>query len=130
MTEANLQAKCYQTANKLIPQTRGLLYAIPNGAFLANKTEALKLIATGLLPGVADMTLDIPSPDNKYHGLKIELKLKTKTQSEHQIKYQQNVTAQGYQYTITYTLTEFLNTITQYLQIPSVTHNNPEYDNY
>jgi hypothetical protein len=128
MLESTLQAACYKTANHLIPITRGYLYAVPNGAYLANKTEAMKLIATGLLPGVADMCLDLPN--KQYHGLKIELKVKGKKQSDQQKLYQKRVEAVGYKYVVVDTLTDFLNSITDYLNIDPVQHNLPEYDNY
>lgn len=131
MTEDKLQAKCFQSANKLIPQTRGLLYAIPNGAYLKNKAQALKLIATGLTPGIADMALDIPN--QLYHGLKLELKLKNQKQSQHQINYQNNVSKQQYLYKVVFTLSDFLNTITEYLSIPKIMLSDndiTEYDNY
>ena len=131
MTEDKLQAACYSTANKLIPITRGLLYSVPNGAYLKNKVEAIKLLSTGLLPGVADMALDIPN--SNYHGLKIELKLKGKKQSQHQINYQNRVTQQGYKYIVVDTLSKCINGITQYLEIDSISLDQKlvdEYDNY
>lgn len=118
MTEDKLQAKCFQTANKLIPETRGLLYSVPNGAYLKDKTQAMKLIATGMTPGISDIILDIPN--EKYHGLKLELKLKGQNQSQHQINYQNKVTSYGYHYVVIYTLSHFLDTITNYLSIPSI----------
>jgi hypothetical protein len=53
-SEAHLQSHCYQWAHNTFPQTRGLLFAVPNGG-TRNKIEASQLKATGVVPGVADM---------------------------------------------------------------------------
>lgn len=115
MSEDLLQAEIYKQINHLFPITRGLFYAVPNGGY-RNKAEAIKLIATGLLPGVADLILDIPN--NQFHGLKLELKLKGKTQSPNQIKYQENVTKHGYLYTVAYTLSQAIQIVAEYLNLP------------
>jgi len=131
MTEDRLQAACYQAANKYIPTTRGILYAIPNGAYLANKHQALKLIATGMLPGVADMTLD--KANNTYSSLKIELKLKSGKQSPAQIQWEKIITTNGHKYIIAKTLSQFINSITDYLGLPQIILPQnliDEYDNY
>lgn len=114
ISEAKLQANIYRHINTKYPITRGLFYAVPNGAYLANKAEANKLIATGLLPGVSDMNLDIPN--NKYHGLRMELKLPGKTQSQHQINYQNNVTKFGYLYIVVTSVEEADQVIGSYLK--------------
>lgn len=46
-------------------------YAIPNGGF-RNMSEAVKLKASGISPGIPDIC--IPIPIEPYHGLYIELK--------------------------------------------------------
>lgn len=48
------------------------IYSIPNGAWVNNKWEALKLKKEGLKAGVPDLFL--PVPRHGYHGLYIELK--------------------------------------------------------
>ena len=55
-SEAHLQSHCYQWAHNTFPDTRGLLFAVPNGG-TRNKIEASQLKATGVVPGVADMLL-------------------------------------------------------------------------
>lgn len=131
MTEDILQAKCIKIANELIPQTRGILYAIPNGAYLANKHQAMKLIATGMMPGVADLVLDI---SNKTHTtLKLELKLKSGKQSPAQLQWEKIITQNGHKYVIIKTISQFINTITEYLDIPNITLPQDiieQYDNY
>ena len=131
MTEDILQAKCYQTANQLIPQTRGILYATPNGAYLANKQQALKLISTGMLNGVSDMVLD--KTNGKYTTLKLELKLKSGKQSPAQIQWEKIITEAGHKYVVIKTLSQFIDTITEYLGLPKITLPQDlidKYDNY
>ena len=53
-SEAHLQSYCYQWAHNTFPDTRGLLFAVPNGG-TRNKIEASQLKATGVVSGVADM---------------------------------------------------------------------------
>lgn len=49
-----------------------LVFAVPNGAWVANHAQAVKLLETGLLPGVADVCCPVPS--GGYAGLWVELK--------------------------------------------------------
>jgi len=128
MTEDRLQAKCIRVANDQIPTTRGILYAIPNGAYLANKHQALKLIATGMLPGVADLVLD--KSNGVYSSLKIELKLKSGKQSPAQIQWEKIITANGHKYIIVKTLSQFLNEITDYLGLDQIILSQQEIDEY
>jgi hypothetical protein len=53
-SEAHLQAHCYQWAHNTFPDTRGLLFAVPNGG-TRNIREGQSLKAQGVVPGVADM---------------------------------------------------------------------------
>jgi hypothetical protein len=55
-SEAHLQSHCYQWAWNQFPETRKLLFAVPNGG-TRNKIEASQLKATGVVSGVADMLL-------------------------------------------------------------------------
>jgi hypothetical protein len=54
MTEDQIQAKFFQTAWNELPQTRNLLFAVPNGG-QRDIREAQKFKATGLLAGIPDM---------------------------------------------------------------------------
>lgn len=54
MTEYQLQAKCFQWAWNEYPETRKLLFHIPNGGF-RNKIEASNLKSIGVVSGVADL---------------------------------------------------------------------------
>lgn len=59
MSEATLQAACFQYAHNTFPQLRGLLFSVPNGG-TRNKIEAMTLKATGTISGIPDMILIHP----------------------------------------------------------------------
>ena len=91
-SEAHLQSHCYQWAHNIFPDTRGLLFAVPNGG-TRNKIEAAQLKATGVVSGVADM-LFIWS--RKVYAF--EFKFGAGRQSINQLNWQQKVTEQGCDY--------------------------------
>ena len=84
-SEAHLQSHCYQWAHNTFPDTRGLLFAVPNGG-TRNKIEALQLQATGVVPGVADMLLFW-----KGNTYAFEFKSGAGKQSINQLNWQQKV---------------------------------------
>lgn len=70
------------------------LHHIPNGG-LRKKTEAARLKAEGVKPGVSDVFL--PAPKGKYHGLYIEMKtLDGGTRSKEQKEFIADMNAAGY----------------------------------
>lgn len=81
MTEDQLQAACFQWAWNNYPQTRRLLWAVPNGGS-RDVREGLKLRACGVIPGVWDMHLF-------YHGklTVFELKVGRNQQSPQQVAW-------------------------------------------
>lgn len=54
MNEANLQSKCFQYAWNTYPDSRLMLFHVPNGG-RRSKIEAMQFKAMGVIPGVADM---------------------------------------------------------------------------
>lgn len=56
MSEIRLQAACYQWTHNNYPQTRGLIFAVPNGG-TRHKIEAMQLKASGLVAGIPDVLL-------------------------------------------------------------------------
>lgn len=54
MTEIQLQAECFQWAWMEFPETRRLLWAVPNGGH-RNGLEAEQLKASGVIAGVHDL---------------------------------------------------------------------------
>jgi hypothetical protein len=91
-SEAHLQSHCYQWAHNTFPDTRGLLFAVPNGG-TRNKIEASQLKATGVVSGVADM-LFIWS--RKVYAF--EFKFGNGKQSPAQKEWEAKVVQQGFDY--------------------------------
>lgn len=54
--EIKLQAECFQWAWNTFPETRTLLFAVPNGG-KRSKIEAMQLKASGVVPGIPDLLL-------------------------------------------------------------------------
>jgi hypothetical protein len=124
--ESKLQIACVTWFNMQWRQYQGLLFAIPNGG-KRGKVEAGIMKGEGVVPGVADLMLAVPStrsiaavnlrPQYEFvHGLFIEMKYGPGKQSPAQIAFEQAVTAQGYQYSVCRTLEEFMNVINTYLK--------------
>lgn len=90
-------------------------YAVPNGGW-RNAITAKVMKAEGVLAGVADLHLDIPS--GGYHGLRIEMKNgKQGRQSEAQKAYEQGCIKYNYQYAICRSVEEFVNIVNNYIYI-------------
>ena len=60
LTEAQLQANCYQWLHNTYPELRGFFFAVPNGG-ARHAREAVLLKATGTVPGVPDCLLIWPA---------------------------------------------------------------------
>ena len=114
-SEDQIQAQIVQFYNNTYclstHENRNLIFAVPNGG-LRNQVEAMKLKATGTLPGVSDLII--------YHHKKIEelgivtvlnifveVKTKTGTQSKEQKQFEARVTKMGFKYVIVRSLDEF-----------------------
>lgn len=115
--EHQLQTACFKWFNLQYPEFRGLLFAVPNGGG-RSRIEGALLKAEGVVAGVADMLLLVPSKG--YAGLCIEFKAATKTarQSEAQKNWERLINKHGvYKYTIVRTFEEFRTLIYNYLAI-------------
>lgn len=110
--EYRIQVACYNWFNLQYPKYRGLLYHVANGE-PRDKATARKLKAAGVVPGVADLSLDIAR--GGYHGLKVELKTAKGKQSPVQRDWQRLIAAQGYLYIICRSLEQFQKEVTGYL---------------
>jgi hypothetical protein len=89
------------------------LIHVPNGGY-RNATEAKRLMAEGVVAGVADLVLFIPR--HGFHGLFIELKIGKNRQSVPQKEWERATSDQGYAYKVIYTLEEFIILINRYLK--------------
>lgn len=96
-----------------------LLFAIPNGSKLAGnqKQRAIqgkRLKAEGLVAGVADLFLSVPS--GQYHGLYLEAKTEKGRQQDSQKAFEESVLSAGYGYAIFRSEAEFISIVTTYLE--------------
>ena len=96
-----------------------LLFAIPNGSKLAGNQQqraiqGRRLKAEGLVAGVADLFLSIPS--GQYHGLYLEAKTEKGRQSDSQKAFEASVLAAGFGYAIFRSESEFIKIVTKYLE--------------
>ena len=116
--ESRIQKACVLWWRLQYRKKRHLLFAIPNGAKLAGdqKRRAItgkRLKEEGLVPGVADLFLSIPSGD--LCGLYIEMKTKTGRQQDSQKEFERAVREVGYGYAICRSEKDFERIVTQYL---------------
>lgn len=115
--EHQLQTACFQWFNLQYPEYRGLLFAVPNGGG-RSRIEAALLKAEGVVAGVADMLLLVPSKG--YAGLCIEFKAASKIarQSEAQKDWERLINKHGaYKYTVVRTFEEFRALMYNYLAV-------------
>lgn len=115
--ESKMQQSCVLWFR--IQHRKLLLFAIPNGAKLSGSQEqraisGRRLKNEGLVPGVADLFLMVPSGD--YAGLFLEAKTKTGRQQDSQKEFEKNCLGAGYGYAIFRSLGEFQAIIKGYLE--------------
>lgn len=123
--ESSLQQRCVSYFRKLWPEYDILFFSVPNGG-LRGKSEAQIMVGEGVVRGVSDTILLVPSKG--YHGLCIEFKQITYTydekgnehekrssQSKDQKAWQKAVESQGYRYAVVWSREEFDALIDDYL---------------
>lgn len=100
-----------------------LCFAIPNGAKLPWRRdssgeryspEAIKLLRSGLTPGVLDIFMAIPR--RGFHGLFIEMKAVSGKASPEQLDFCHLVACQGYERVIAYGAAEAIRFAESYLK--------------
>lgn len=114
--ESRLQCTCVQWFRLAHPDKRLLLFAVPNGGFRI-ASEAARLYAEGVVPGVSDLIY--LEPRGCYGALCIEMKttLTGSRQSDRQKEWQAAVEAVGIKYVICRTLEEFQREVDAYLAL-------------
>ena len=114
--ESRLQCSCVQWFRLQHPDKRLLLFAVPNGGFRI-ASEAARLYAEGVVPGVSDLIY--LEPRGNYGALCIEMKttLTGSRQSDRQKEWQKAVEAVGIRYVICRTLEEFIKAVEGYLAL-------------
>jgi hypothetical protein len=110
--ESKIQQACVRWFRLQYPGY--ILFAIPNGG-RRRKIEASIMKGEGVLPGVADLFLALPS--GKYNGLFIEMKTSGGRQSPSQKDFEERAIFSGYGYVICRSVNEFIDTINNYLNI-------------
>jgi len=110
--EHRIQAACVRWWRLQYPRHAHNLFAVPNGGW-RGKATAGKLKAEGVVAGVSDLILLLPS--GRYHGLCIEMKTRTGRQAESQKEWQAAIEQDGYRYIICRSLEEFMEQVTIYL---------------
>lgn len=100
-SEVRIQAECYRWAWNTHPQTRRLLFHVPNGGS-RNKIEAMQLKASGVIAGIPDLLF-------LWHGRLYAFELKTEIGrlSDEQKKVHEAWALQGTQVIVIRTFEEF-----------------------
>jgi len=112
MTEDQLQQQIFTWYNNnyclKTQENRGMVFSVPNGGS-RNVVEAKKMKATGLLPGVSDLIVVLPTGKLLF----IELKTETGIQSQAQKDFEERITKLGQEYYLIRSLEQFKALITQ-----------------
>lgn len=107
MKEDSLQQQIFTWANNSYclkhHNPRCLIFAVPNGG-TRNRLEAIKLKATGLIPGVSDLIGLFPNKTVFF-----EIKNDLGKQSTHQLEFEASVKSLGFNYHLIRSLDEFKN---------------------
>lgn len=88
------------------------MFAIPNGGY-RNPREAANLKRQGVKAGVSDIFL--PIPNNRYHGMFIEMKVHPNKPSPKQKIFISNMLKNGYCCKICYSADEAVKEINKYI---------------
>lgn len=105
-SEHTLQVNCVRWFRYMYPQFSHLLFAVPNGG-ARSKSQGGMLKAEGVVAGVSDLILMLPSQG--AHALCIEMKTESKIshQSDKQKDWQTLVQQYGYKYVVCRNFVEF-----------------------
>ena len=110
--ESILQQNCVKWFRYRFPKLQNLLIAVPNGGF-RNIREAAKLKSEGVVPGVADLLLLVPSYG--FGSLAIEMKFGNGKQTENQKNWQTDFERSGNKYIVCNSFDQFVKEVTDYL---------------
>ena len=110
--ESKLQQACVRWFRLQYPKYARLLFAVPNGGG-RSKVEAAILKGEGVVAGVADLLLLVPTQKHPY--LCIEMKTPKGRQSPAQRDWQREVEAVGAVYKVCRSLEEFMQIVNDYV---------------
>ena len=112
--ESRIQKSCVRWFRLNYPELAGNLFSIPNGG-KRNQVTAANLKAEGALAGVSDLFLAVPN--DKAHGLFVEMKAPGGRLTEKQIIFKENVMDEGYAFAVCHSFDEFEQAVTKYLTL-------------
>lgn len=112
--ESKLQIRCVLWFRYAYPQYNLNLFSVPNGGY-RTKTTAVTMQREGVISGVSDLLLLLPSKE--YSGLCLEIKIKPNKQSINQKNWEEHITKFSYKYQLIYTLEQFQDEITRYITL-------------
>jgi hypothetical protein len=106
--ESDLQRQCVEWFRAAFPSYSLLLFHPNNEPYFGGAGKSIEKKAfdghmanlMGVVKGVADLILLVPSYDGKYHGLCIEMKSAKGVQRDSQKDWQCAVESQGYRYEV------------------------------
>ena len=110
--ESRIQQACVRWFRMQYPRYAKLLFAVPNGGG-RSRIEAAIMKGEGVIAGVADMLLLVPS--GKHHCLCIEMKTASGRQTSEQKAWQADVEAVGGRYAVCRSIEDFMREIKTYL---------------
>lgn len=90
-----------------------LMYHVPNGG-RRSISEAVRFKAMGVKPGVPDVCL--PVARGGYHGLYVEIKVGRNKPSDNQLRWIDDLRAEGYQVALCYGLDAAIDAVTAYMR--------------
>ena len=111
--EHEIQSACVTWFRLQYPQYRLSLFAVPNGTYKATHSQRRQYLDEGLLSGVSDLILLVPS--RLWHALLIEMKTQTGRVAGTQRAFGEAAERNGYKYAVCRSLDEFMQTINDYL---------------
>lgn len=127
MDESHLQQNCKRRFDSAYPELATLYFSVPNGADVSPANRK-RLIAEGMVAGVSDTILLVPSYDGTFNCLCIEFKRRTHkvlksgklkpeigNQSPEQKAWEQKVASHGGAYHIVSSEMEFIHIVSDYL---------------
>jgi hypothetical protein len=111
--EHELQKACITWFRLQYPKFKLNLFAIPNGGH-RHRLTAKKLKAEGVVSGVSDLFLAVPSGGS--HGLFIEMKVKPNRPTDNQILFGKCMMESGYHFELCYSLNKFIEIVTLWMK--------------
>lgn len=106
--ESNLQKGCVKWFRLQYPKYKKALFSVPNGG-TRNPREAASLKEEGIVAGVSDLILAIPTKGN--HGLFIEMKTPKGRVSKEQKEFLSLMSALGYRVEVVRTFEGFVSIV-------------------